>query len=259
MISVNTYNQKGEIVGKTQLNEQVFGLKMNQDLVHQAVVAQMANARTVVGHAKNKGEVRGGGRKPWRQKGTGRARHGSIRSPLWKGGGVTFGPTPDRNFTKKINQRMKQKALFIALSSKVKDSEMVVLSDLQLEAPKTKEMNGTLTELFSKILLSPTPTLPLAKREGKKVIFKKDRHEILLVLSKKDEDIQRVSRNLPYLKMILADSLNIVDVLKYKYFLIVKDALGVVQKHYTLKCKVKSENGKTKSKSVKRKVESEKL
>jgi len=240
-MQVDVYNQKGDVVGKAQLAEDIFGLKMNQDLVHQAVVAQMANSRKVVGHAKNKGEVRGGGRKPWKQKGTGRARHGSIRSPLWKGGGVTFGPTPDRNFTKKINQRMKQKALFIALSSKVDDKEMIVLDRVELEKPKTKEMNGILTELFNKVLLSPTLTLPFKKGEGKKVVvFKKDRHEILLVLSKKDEDIQRASRNLPYLKMILADSLNIVDVLKYKYFLIVKDALVVIREHYSLKGKVKS-------------------
>ncbi|OIO47624.1 MAG: 50S ribosomal protein L4 [Candidatus Portnoybacteria bacterium CG06_land_8_20_14_3_00_39_12] len=225
-MKINTYNQKGEKISQVELPEQIFGLKMNQDLVHQAVVAQMANTRTVVGHAKNKGEVRGGGRKPWKQKGTGRARHGSIRSPLWKGGGVTFGPTPDRNFTKKINQKMKQKALFIALSSKVTDNEMVVLSNLQLEAPKTKNVSVTVNGLFNKI-----------KPEA---VFKKDRHEILLVMPKKDEEMQRASRNLPYLKMILADSLNIVDVLKYKYFLIVKDALAIIREHYNLKDKVKS-------------------
>lgn len=241
-MKIDIYNQKGEKIGQVELAEEIFGLKMNQDLVHQAVVAQMANARKVVGHAKNKGEVRGGGRKPWKQKGTGRARHGSIRSPLWKGGGVTFGPTPDRNFTKKINQKMKQKALFIALSSKVNDKEMVVLDKVELEKSKTKEMNGILTKLFSKILPSPTLTLPLSKREGKKAaIFKKDRHEILLVMPKKDEDIQRACRNLPYVKTILANSLNIVDVLKYKYFLIIKDAFAIIREHYSLKGKVKSE------------------
>ena len=249
MISVNTYNQKGEVVGKTQLNEQIFGLKMNHDLVQQAVVAQMANKRQVLANTKDKGEVRGGGRKPWRQKGTGRARHGSIRSPLWKGGGVTFGPTSARNFTKKINQKMKTKALFIALSSKVNDNEMVLLDDLNVEPVKTKTASQILVELFGKIALTANSKQLTAKKgeagsastkksitkkqiAPNKSIFKKGKSEILLVLPAKDEALQRAFRNLPYLKIILADSLNVVDVLQYKHFLVSKAAIDKIEKHF---------------------------
>jgi large subunit ribosomal protein L4 len=120
------------------LPKEIFDVEINPDLIHQVVVAQTANRRRVIAHTKGRGEVRGGGKKPWRQKGTGRARHGSIRSPLWKGGGVTFGPTKERTFKKEINKKMKRKALFMVLTAKAKNNLLLVLDKIILEQPKTK-------------------------------------------------------------------------------------------------------------------------
>ena len=122
-MQIDLYNAGGSIIGKADLPEKMFGQKWNPDLVHQVLAAQESNARKPLAHAKGRGEVRGGGKKPWRQKGTGRARHGSIRSPLWKGGGVTHGPTKERNFEKKINKKMRRAALFSILSRKTKEQE----------------------------------------------------------------------------------------------------------------------------------------
>src|SRR3989344_1794431 len=140
MSSFKVYNQEGKEIANLELNKAIFKLPWNDDLVHQAVRVAFANQRQVLASTKDRSEVRGGGRKPWRQKGTGRARHGSIRSPLWKGGGVTFGPTTERNFKVKINKKMAQKAFLIVLSAKAKDNEILILDDLKLSAPKTKEM-----------------------------------------------------------------------------------------------------------------------
>ena len=147
---VKTYDQTGKEVGQTRLPLEIFGVKMNQDVVHRVVLAQRANQRQITAHTKDRSEVRGGGKKPWRQKGTGRARHGSIRSPLWRGGGVTFGPRKERNFKQKINKKMRRKALFMVLSAKAKDNLLVILSDLKLEKPKTKLMAEVLKQLPAK-------------------------------------------------------------------------------------------------------------
>ena len=207
-MKINTYNQKGEKISQVELPEQIFGLKMNQDLVHQAVVAQMANTRTVVGHAKNKGEVRGGGRKPWKQKGTGRARHGSIRSPLWKGGGVTFGPTGREVFKKRIPKKMRRKALFMVLSAKAKENLIFVLDSLKIEKPKTKFMVEILEKLF------------LRKGSG------------LLVLPKIDENIIKSVRNIPKIDPIQAKDLNVLDLLNYKYIVMPKEAIEVIKETF---------------------------
>ena len=145
---ISLYNQKGETIGKVKLNPEVFGVKVKSSVVHQVVEAMLANAREAWAHTKTKGEVRGGGRKPWKQKGTGRARHGSIRSPLWVGGGVTFGPRNERNYKKKINKKMKTKDLFMCLSDKVASSQLIVLEDVSLEAPKTKYFAEIIKNLF---------------------------------------------------------------------------------------------------------------
>jgi len=211
------YNQKGEEVGKADLPAEVFELEINQDLVHQAVVAQMANSRKVVAHTKDRSEKRGGGRKPWRQKGTGRARHGSIRSPIWRGGGVTFGPTKERNFSKKINKKMKRKALFMALTSKAKDKELVLIDNLELTEGKTKKMTQVLESLSKKI-----------KKEFNK--------GTLIVLPEKDEKISRASRNIPKIKVIRADNLNVLSVLSHQYLMILtpQDAIKVIRETYGL-------------------------
>lgn len=145
------YNQKGEEVGTTLLPKDIFDVKINPDLIHQVIVSQMANRRKVVAHTKDRGEVRGGGKKPWRQKGTGRARHGSIRSPLWRGGGVTFGPRKEKIFKKKIPKKMKRKALFMVLSDKFKNNLLIVLDELKLEKTKTKFLVQLFENLKEKI------------------------------------------------------------------------------------------------------------
>ena len=210
---VKVYNQKGEEVGKVKLPAEVFDVEMNKDLVQQAVVSQLANARKVIAHTKDRSEVKGGGRKPWRQKGTGRARHGSIRSPIWKGGGVCFGPTKERVFAKKINKKMKRKALFMVLSSKVKDKEIILLDKLELTEAKTKKM----TEMIN-----------ILKEKVKKNLDK----GTLIVLAKSDRKISRAVNNIPKIKTIRADSLNVVDILSYQYFLMPKQAIKVIEKTY---------------------------
>jgi len=153
-----------------------------------------------------RGEVSGGGKKPWRQKGTGRARHGSIRSPLWKGGGVTFGPTSERNFKLGINKKMARKAFLTALSGKVKDNELLVLDELKLMAPKTKEM-AKIMKNFPQI------------KNG-------------LLISPKDENIKKAGRNLPNLSIASIDNLNISDILKHKYLIFTEDGIGQLNKKY---------------------------
>ena len=213
MLTVAVYNQEGKEVGKAELPAEVFDVAMNNDLVHQAVVAQMANSRQVLAHTKDRGEVRGGGHKPWRQKGTGRARHGSIRSPIWKGGGVTFGPTKERVFAKKINKKMKRKALLMVLSTKVKDKEIVLLDKLELAEAKTKQMIEVINNLKTKIKID------LAKGT-------------LIVLASSDQKIIRAVKNIPKIKTIRADSLNVLDILSYRYLLMPQGAIEVIEKTY---------------------------
>ena len=141
------YNQQGKEAGNIKLSEKVFGLPWNADLVHQVVVSMESNKRQPWAHTKNRGDVSGGGKKPWRQKGTGRARHGSTRSPIWVGGGVAHGPRKDKNYKKKINKKMKAKALYTVMSKKLRDGEVIFVEDLNLTAPKTKEAQGILSSL----------------------------------------------------------------------------------------------------------------
>lgn len=201
------YNQEGKKIEPIELPAEIFAVPMNKDLVHQAVVSQMANSRRVLAHAKDRSERRGGGAKPWRQKGTGRARHGSVRSPIWRGGGVTFGPSKERVFTKKINKKMKRRALLMALSSKAKDKEIVLLDKLELAQAKTREMLKVLRSL----------------RIDKTA---------LIVLDKTSQKIIRTARNIPEAKTISADSLNVIDVLSYKYLLMPKGVIEIIKKTY---------------------------
>ena len=208
MSSIKVFNQEGKEVSELKLNEVIFDLPWNADLVHQAVRVALANKRQILASTKDRSEVSGGGRKPWRQKGTGRARHGSIRSPLWKGGGITFGPTKERNFKLKINKKMARKAFLTALSTKAKDSELLVLDDLKLSAPKTKEM--------SKIMKN----------------FPQVKTSLLVLAGKKDENLKRAGRNLPNLRIINIDNLNILDILKYKHLIFTKDGIEYLNKKY---------------------------
>jgi len=218
MLTIPVYNLEGEKSGTIKLSREIFGLKINNDLIYQAVVVQMASHRKSLARTKDRSEVRGGGRKPWRQKGTGRARHGSIRSPIWRGGGITFGPSQEKVFKKKINKKVKRKALFMVLSSKVKDKELIVLEDLKLKEPKTKLMGELISKLFKKIL-------PTVTRQAK---------SILVVTTKKDKDIIRANRNLAYTKTISANSLNVIDLLSFKYLLLDRQAIKLIEKTYEI-------------------------
>jgi len=201
---VKTYDTNGKEVGQTRLPSEIFDVKMNSDLVHQVAVSQMANKRTVIAHTKDRAQVRGGGRKPWRQKGTGRARHGSRRSPLWKGGGVTFGPTKERNFEKKINKKMKRKAILMVLSAKVKNNLLLILEKLSLEKPKTKLMAGILKKLPIK-------------------------GSSLIILPQLEREIVRAARNIPKTATIEARNLNALDLLSFKYLIMPKDSVKVIK------------------------------
>ena len=211
-LKLPVYNQNAESIGEMELSPKVFGVKANTALVHQAVVAQMANKRQVLAHTKDRGEVRGGGRKPWRQKGTGRARHGSIRSPIWAGGGITFGPRKDRNFKKNINQKMKKKAIFMALSDKVANAKMVVLDKLEVGEYKTKIFNEILKNIETKILF----VAAVKDKAGEAKIAR----NILMIIADKDDKIKYSSRNLVGVKLINLANINLVDILKYKYLII---------------------------------------
>ncbi len=213
MITYKVHNKSGEVVADAELSEKVFGLKANDALVHQAVVAQMSNERQVLAHTKDRSEVRGGGKKPWRQKGTGRARAGSSRSPIWIGGGVTFGPTKNRNFSKGLNLKMKRKALCIAISDKVASKQLVILDELGLNEYKTKAFRSIVEALRTKAL----------EAKGKNV---------LVIDAAPQAETKNSARNLPDVKLITVDNVNILDVLKYQQMVLTQSALKVLQERY---------------------------
>jgi large subunit ribosomal protein L4 len=207
---VDTYNQEGQKVGQTKLPSEIFDVKINPDLVYQVAVSQMANRRKTIAHTKTRGEVSGGGKKPWRQKGTGRARHGSTRSPIWRHGGVVFGPRKEKIFKKEIPKKMRRKALLMILSAKAKENFLILFDSLKIEKPKTKIMAQILKNLRSKI-------------EN----FKKG--SLLIALSQKDEIIYRASRNIPDVGITEARNLNALDLLSCKYLLMSKDTIKVIK------------------------------
>jgi large subunit ribosomal protein L4 len=209
---VNIYNQNGEVVGQTRLPSEIFGLKINPDLVYQVAVSQMANRRIPIAHTKTRGEVSGGGRKPWRQKGTGRARHGSIRSPIWRHGGIVFGPRKEKISKKEIPKKMKRRALLMVLSAKAKENLLILLDSLKIEEPKTKLMAKIIENLKSKI----------KNFEG----------SLLIALPKKDEIIFRAGRNIPDLGIIEARNLNVLDLLSFKYLLLPKETIKVIKETF---------------------------
>jgi len=210
---VDTYDQKGEKVGQTRLPKEIFEVPVNLDLIHQVAISQRANKRISRAHTKTRAEVSGGGRKPWAQKGTGRARHGSIRSPIWRGGGITFGPRKERVFKKKIPKKMKRKALFMVLSVKAKENLLLVLDSLKIEKNKTKLMVKILENLKSKI-------------EGLK------EGSILLLLPEYDKDIILASRNIPYIHTAEARNINVLDLLSFKYLLVPKESIKVIKETF---------------------------
>lgn len=206
-MKTDLYNQKAEKIGTVELPERVFGRKWSSQLVHQALTAQTANSRQTLAHAKGRHEVRGGGRKPWAQKHTGRARHSSIRSPIWKGGGVAHGPVKERIFEVKINKKMKQAAIFSVLSRKLKDGEVKIVDSLEIKEPKTKLVASLLMGLSNK-------------------------SSTLVVPSEKNPNIYRATRNIPKAKSLSPKALNIYDLLKYKNVLLDKEAVAVIDSTY---------------------------
>ena len=232
-MKVKVYNQTGEAVGDVSLADKVFGVKANEALVHQAMVAQMANERQVIAHTKGRAEVRGGGRKPWRQKGTGRARAGSSRSPIWIGGGVTFGPTKERNFKKAINKKMKIKALLMVLSDRVEAKNFLVLDSLKMEEFKTKQFDKMVTALEK--LSTPKKEKEEVKDEKKdtKKKAKPAKRSFLFIIDDKDEKVKRSGRNLEGVKVINVENINIVDLLKYRTLVITKKAVEKLTKQYS--------------------------
>ncbi len=209
-MELKVYNQKAEESGKVKLPEKIFGLAWNADLVHQVVLAMQANKRKNTAHTKTRADVQGGGKKPWRQKGLGRARHGSIRSPIWRGGGVTFGPRKEKVYFQKINKKMKRKALLVALSQKTRDKEILILDDLKLTAPKTKEA--------ADILKSLSRIKGFEKLSGKK-------NAALVLIKDKNEQLKRAFHNLPGILLNEARNLNLLDTLTYKYLIFNKEAV----------------------------------
>jgi len=204
-MNAKVYNQSGKETGEIKLPETLFGLPWNENLVHQVVVSMMGNKRTPIAHTKTRGEVAGSGIKPWRQKGTGRARHGSRRSPIWVGGGIAHGPRNERDYSRKINKKMKTKALFTALSRKFKDEEVVFLSDLSLRVPKTKEAKNIITSL-SKI-----------KEFGG---IGRRNNAAFIALGAKDENVSKSFNNFGNLEIGLTKDLNVLDLLQYKYLIV---------------------------------------
>ncbi len=212
-MKVPVYNKETEVVGEVELNEKIFGIKASKHLLAEAVRVQQSNARGGLAHTKTRGDVRGGGIKPWKQKGTGRARAGSTRSPIWRKGGVTFGPRSNRNWELKINKKAKTKALFMSLSDKAKHGKILVLENIVLAKPaKTKEFVGMMKAFKAKFQ-------DLGKRH-------------MLLLPKKDDTLFRASRNVQSVTGTFANQLNVVDVLKADQLWILKDSLSIIEKTF---------------------------
>lgn len=212
-LKIKVYNKKAEAVKDLELNKKIFEVKVNNELLHQVVVSQMANARQVLADTKGKSEVSGGGKKPWKQKGTGRARAGSSRSPIWRGGGVTFGPTSDRNFKKKINQKSKQRAMFMVLSERLAEGSLVVLDDLAFENYKTKDFSQMISTIETKVL------------ETK-------RRDILIINGSKDERTFFSARNLKDVKIINPENINALELLNSRYLLLDEKTVKLLEETY---------------------------
>lgn len=202
------YNQEGVEIGKLDLNASLFEVEVNPSLVHEAVVAQQANARESIAHTKTRGEVRGGGRKPWKQKGTGRARHGSRRSPIWSGGGITFGPRSIRNFAKKMNRKARRKALAMVLSDKLSSEKIIVIEALGFDQAKTKNLAAVLAKLPS---------------SGKKT---------LIITEPENKTASVAAKNLEKVNTLPAHALNVVDLLRNEYVVVTKAAIEVMTQTY---------------------------
>lgn len=206
-MKISAYNLKGVKTKDVELSEDIFNVSSNNELLHQVYVAIGANKRVAIAHTKDKSEVIGSGKKPWKQKGTGRARTGSVKNPIWRKGGVIFGPTKDRNFKKKINRKSKQKAIKIALSEKLRSANLVVIDEISITERKTKEMARALNSL---------------KLKG----------SILLTLSGDERNLYPYARNIENLTCLPIDTLNVYDILNHKNLILSEDAVKYLKKKY---------------------------
>ena len=205
MANVAVYNMEGKEVGTMELNDAVFGVEVNEHLVHLAVVAQLANKRQGTQKAKTRSEVSGGGRKPWRQKGTGHARQGSTRAPQWTGGGVVFAPTP-RDYTIRLNKKEKRLALKSALTSRVQENKFIVLDELKFDEIKTKKMQAVLDAL--------------------------NVSKALVVLNDNDANVMMSARNIANVQTALTNTINVYDILKYNTVIVTKAAVATIEEVY---------------------------
>ena len=205
MANVKVYNKEGAEVGTMDLNDSIFGVEVNTHLMHLAVVSQLANKRQGTQSAKNRAEVSGGGKKPWRQKGTGNARQGSIRAPQWKGGGVVFAPKP-RDYSVKMNKKEKAGAIKSALTSRVAEDKIFVMEDLSFDEIKTKQVKSMLDKLSL--------------------------DKALIVTADKDENVILSARNLPGVRTVASNAINVYDILKYSNLVITKDAVAKIEEVY---------------------------
>ncbi len=212
-MKTDLYNWENSKVGTIELPDSIFGKRWNEALVNQVVMAQLANKRRPWAHARDRSEVRGGGKKPWRQKGTGRARHGSTRSPIWVGGGKAHGPRNERDYSQKVNAKMKKAALAAVLSRKFKDGEIKFFDTLNIAEPKTKIVTKNLKPFFT----------------AKKVL----KYDLLFVPETENKNISRAARNLPKAKVLGATSLNVYDILNHKNIFVDQKAVEVITKHYS--------------------------
>lgn len=209
------YNQQGKETGHVTLPDDVFAVAWNKDLVHQVVTAMQANARTPVAHTKNRAEVSGTGKKPWKQKGTGNARHGSRRSPIWRTGGVAHGPRNERDYTQKINKKMRSKALYAVLSKKLQDGEILFLDALTLDTPKTKDAKHIIAEL--------------AKVKGFERLATKRTNTALIADVVKNNAVQKSFQNFGNMRIEEVRNLNPVELLRYKYLIVVTPEESIKQ------------------------------
>ncbi|MCB9811416.1 50S ribosomal protein L4 [Candidatus Nomurabacteria bacterium] len=207
------FNKEGKEAGKVALPESVFGVAWNPDLVHEVVVSMQSNARTSAAHTKDRSEVSGGGKKPWRQKGTGRARHGSRRSPIWTGGGVAHGPRSDKDYSKKINKKVRAKAFASTLSKKLSDGEVVFVDSLAIESPKAAEAKNIIKAI--------------AGGAGKEDLATKRKNTALIVLPTRNEATEKSFRNFGNFLVAQVKDINSVDLLTYKYVLVAEPSATI--------------------------------
>lgn len=205
-MKITIYTKEGKEKGAIEAPDSIFGLKWNSDLVQQVVMSMESSARTPVAHTKDRSDVRGGGRKPWQQKGTGRSRHGSKRSPIWKGGGVTFGPSNERNFDRKINKKMKAKALFTILSRKAQNNEVIFVDDISFTEPKTKDAQAIFTALGT--------------IKGYEMVGARRKNRAYVAIDENDIIAKKSFANFSNVKADEVRNLNPIDLLKYKYVII---------------------------------------